>query len=198
VQWTFELHFGVQNELTNWMINFNQFKSLKTFQEMHTSLIGLRRLVKVAIHQLTTLTWQASCKYSSTGKTLALNSSSSLLSAPDETAKSSDTSIIMAPVSPPTYITNKHIFHIYQPLQWSRQSIRSGVCVCVCVSVWTITFEQNDLCTRYLTLSRSSSKVNVIDQSCQSQERKIHSRKTFPATLHITRWEKNSWLKKET
>jgi len=57
-------------------------------------------------------------------------------------------------------------FAFYRPLQWSTSSSRSGVCVCL--SVWTITFERNYLVPRsvasWFTLilpKRSRSEVKV-------------------------------------
>ena len=34
----------------------------------------------------------------------------------------------------PTFL----VLYVYRPLQWSWWSNRSGVCVCLCVSIWTI------------------------------------------------------------
>ena len=87
------------------------------------------------------------------------------------------------------YVLPSFFGTFYQTLQWSRRSNRSGVSVCVCLSVCrTVTFKLSDIWSRYLarwfnsTISRSSSKVKVLGQSSPSHEAIISYKRHWQGT----------------
>ena len=80
---------------------------------------------------------------SKSGMTISSPSSSSSFCGPclDLSAASPTSSRI----SSSFWIEQKIMLNFYQPIQWSRQSNWSSVCVRVCVGVQRIIFERNDL-----------------------------------------------------
>jgi len=73
-----------------------------------------------------------------------------------------------------------------QPLWWSRYWGRAVSPLCVCLCVWTITFEPNDLWPVYLAwwFTLTLCKVKVTDRGSYSQQESV----PFWLLIHIFMW----------